>query len=365
MKNIAMLAFFVVGSAYGTGLSLPEYGSVRESMPGLKWKANPESKLARQADPGKIQMSVVADFVGNLGEKEDPTVERFDFREIEFGFASDVDPFLRAEAYIALAKEDGETVVEVEEIFGKYTGLGHGLSAKVGKIAGAVGRVQRNHGDQLDYLEYPMVVQDVLGDEGLRRPGGSISYLFPSTQFRELTFEVLEPDTESPLFNRTDKDSPIFLGHFRTFFDFNEDLSAQLGFSGGTGPSLGDNTASLYGVDFTMKWRPGEKGKSANFEGEAIWSDAGGSAERTFGAFARATYEVAPRFFVTAGYDYSELPGSSDIRGGVLAGLTFAPTEFQKWRIEWQRIHSNFESSRNVLNIQFQWLIGAHPAHKY
>jgi len=307
----------------------------------------------------------VGDFVGTLddnsGEKK-----RFDFREIEFGFAADADPFLKVEAYIAVANEDGETKVEVEEAFGRYSNLGKGMSAKFGKFAAAVGRVQRNHGDQLPYLSYPMAVQDALGEEGLRRPGASLSYLFPGDRFNELTLELLDAGDEGPVFNDSSLDSPVYLGHYRTFFDFTADTSAQLGFTAMTGPTMGSSSrGSLFGVDYTMKFQPEGMGRTVSLEAEGYWSKPGGASESTFGGFARATVEVQPRWFITGGIDYSEIPGTSDIRRGWLANATLKVTEFHHWRVEYQEITSNFEGRRNMLNLQFVFVIGAHPAHKY
>lgn len=319
------------------------------------------------------QIAIIGDFAATLrdnsGEKR-----HADFREIEFGFAGDVDPFLRVQAFASLAKEDGETKFEAEEIFGEYTRLGKGFSAKFGKIAAAIGRVQRNHADQLEYNDYPLVIQDVLGDEGLRQTGASLSYRLPGSRFHEFTLEVIDAGDEGPVFNDASLNAPVYAAHYRTFFDFSPDLSGQLGFSflnGPTAPAEVVGAASsakrgdMYGFDYTMKWHPGTFGKSAILETEAYWTKPSWASKRTVGAFGRLAYEVAPRWFVTAGLDYSELPGTADVRRAVLGGVTFKLTEFEHWRIEWQRITSNFESDRNVLTLQWQWIIGAHPAHKY
>jgi hypothetical protein len=322
------------------------------------------------------QMAIVGDFAyalrDNFAERR-----RAAFREIEFGFAADADPFLRVEAYIGLHKEDDETHVEVEEAFGRYSNLGRGLSAKFGKFAAAFGRVQRNHTDQLNYLNYPWPIRDALGDEGLRAGGASLSYLFPGTRFSELTVELLDAGEEGPVFNNSDLNEPAYAAHYRTFFDFSEDLSAQLGFSYLNGPTMvgsveslgkgaGDSRrGDLYGVDYTMKWQPGARGRSASLEAEALWTKPGGVSKRTFGAFVRGTYEVAPQWHLTAGYDHSEIPGTSDERKAWLLGLTRKVSEFHHWRLEFEEVTSNFEPTRNVLTLQFQWVIGAHPAHRY
>jgi|CXWL01.1.fsa_nt_gi hypothetical protein len=316
------------------------------------------------------QMAIVGNFVGTLDDTSGEP-KKFDFREIEFGFAADADPHLKVEAYIAFAKEDGETIVEVEEAFGRYANMGHGISLKVGKIAAAIGRVQRNHSDQLNYLNYPLVIRDVLGDEGYRQPGISVSYLLPGDRFNEFTIEALDSDPDVPVFNGATFASPAFAGRYRTFIDFSDDLSAQFGASFLSSKQLmkmdgaGSSSATLFGADMVMKWHPGQSGRSASLEAEAYWTNPGSGAETSLGYFVRGTYEVIPRLHLTAGFDSSEIPGTSNSHKSNLIGLTLRPTEFHHWRLEYERITSNFEGNRSLLNLQFQWVIGAHPAHKY
>jgi hypothetical protein len=312
------------------------------------------------------QMAIVGNFMAPLQDNSGAK-RHADFKEIEFGFAADADPFLKVQAFLSLSKNrNGDSVFEAEEAFGQYSRLGRGLSAKFGKIAAAIGRVQRNHTDQLDYTSFPLVIQDTLGEEGFRKPGASLSYLLPGNRFNEFTVEVLDAEDDMPLFNNSSLSTPVYVGHFRSFIDFSEDMSGQFGLSYASGPSTGaSGQGDLMGLDYTMKWHPGQKGKSANLEAEAYWSKPGGFSKRTVGAFARLSYEIKPLWFVTAGVDYSELPGTTDLHRGLLAGLTYKLTEFELWRLEFQRVSGNFQADHNVLNLQFQWLIGTHPAHKY
>ncbi|MBS1724757.1 MAG: hypothetical protein JSS66_17585 [Armatimonadetes bacterium] len=311
------------------------------------------------------QISLVTDFRWNAVDSDKTVRKRGFLKEAELGLASDVDPFLRAEAYISFSDEDGESKAEVEEGFARYNNLAPGLSAKFGKIAAAIGRVQRNHADQLNWLDYPMMVEDYLGADGLRSGGGSLSYLIPGARFNELTLEVLDSHDKG-IFAGGSAGAPVVVGAYRTFLDFNEDSSAQVGLSYASGPSPVPGTRSdLIAAEFTYKWVPGDPGRSLNFETEGYWGKQGGDDERKFGGFAAVTYEVRPRLFLYAKYDYSEIPGGSEIHKGPSLGATLKVTEFHHWRAEFQRIESNFADPRNVLNVQFQWVIGAHPAHKY
>jgi len=326
--------------------------------------------LARQGSGGTgnfaPEISLITDFRAVIAGNVPSDEKTADLKEAELGIAADVDPYLRAEAYIAFAKEDGESVVEVEEAFGRYSNLGRGMTAKFGKIAAAIGRIQRNHADQQSWLDYPLVIQDFLGEEGFRAGGASLSYLVPGDAFHEFTLEALD-GRDTPLFAGSKSTSPTWVGRYRTFFDFGDNASMLVGASLATGPSgIGNRRAILYGTDLTYKWHPGTKGKSAQFEAEAYWADpAVPGADTGFGAFAALTYEVRPRLHVTAKYDYSEIPGTSDIHSGFSFGATLKVTEFHHWRAEWRTIGSNFDKTRNVLTLQFQWSIGAHPAHKY
>lgn len=309
-------------------------------------------------------MSLVFNFGARLSDSMSPPMRRAAMREIEWGIAADVDPYMRAEAYIAFATplDDDEGEVDVEEAFGSYTGLAAGHDVRVGKLAGAIGRVNRNHIDQLDFFDYPLIVTTVLGEEGLRAPGVSWSYLLPGDRFNELTVEALVPE-DGPLFSGSDTGKPVLVGHYRTFFDFTSDLSGQLGFSYGTGPMAGE-TSNVYGADFVAKLRPEGTGRSLVFEAETLWYKAGGGSQRN-GHYASLAYELTKRLWAGARYDYVQLPDGLDTLRAVSTGLTLKMTEFQLVRLEWQNIDSNAGASRNQLMLQMQFLIGPHRAHKY
>ncbi|MCE9560359.1 MAG: hypothetical protein K8R88_15590, partial [Armatimonadetes bacterium] len=296
------------------------------------------------------QISLVSDFRSRLVNSKKGDEKLTEMKELELGFAADVDPFLKAEAYIAFAREDGKSVAEVEEAFARYTRLGKGLSAKFGKIAGAIGHVQRNHTDQLNWLDYPLVIQDFLGGEGLRAPGGSLSYLAPGDRFHEFSLEALTPD-DGPLFSGSDSGKPVMIGHYRTFHDFSEDLSAQFGASYANGPGANNGRGSMMGLDMTMKLQPSGTGRSLMLESEAYWGKPGGPGQKTaFGAFAAATYQIAPRIFGTLKVDRSEVPGTNNRHSELSLGLTLRPTEFHYWRVQFKQRTSNFGDSRNTLD---------------
>lgn len=341
----------IVGVALSTALG-----------PSFSAQDTPESRAAANSAFNPA-IGVVVDTRAVLKDREKEH-EEFSLSEIELSFAADVDPFLKAEAYIAIENHEGETEVEAEEVFAQYTNLGNSLSGKFGKIAGALGRVNRNHTDSLQYQDYPLVLEQFFGEHGLRAPGASFSYLFPSERFIDLTVEALVPE-DGPIFMNSRTSNPVALAHLRTFFDFNPDLSGQLGFTFANGPTM-EERANVFGLDYTMKFQPGRADQFWQFEAEAYWADSiAPGADDTMGFFLSGTKALSNRLFLTGRYDFVEVPGSSDDIRGYTANITLKVSEFHFWRLEYQNIDSSFEPTNNRLSLQFVWGIGSHPAHKY
>ncbi|MER3466918.1 MAG: hypothetical protein C4340_07540, partial [Armatimonadota bacterium] len=162
---------------------------------------------------------------------------------------------------------------------------------------------------------------------------------------------------------------PTFVSRYRTFFDFNSDLTALAGVTYVNGPTGGGSRSHVYGVDYTMKWQPGVRGRSAILEAEAYWArpGTGVATDRAtrFSGFAALTYEVAPKWFLTGKYDHAELPDGSDTLRSYSLGMAYKLTEFQLIRGQAERVLSHVDAGRTLITVQFQWVIGAHPAHKY
>lgn len=311
-------------------------------------------------------MSLVFSFGARLSDSQSPPRRAAALREIEMGLSGDVDPFLRTEAYIAFAKPLGEDEgeVDVEEAFGAYGGFGKNLEVRIGKLAGAVGRVNRNHLDQLDFFDYPSVVTEVFGEEGLRAPGVSASLLLPSKDFNELTVEALVPD-DGPLFGAGDAGSPLWVAHYRGFQDIAEDFSAQYGATFAMGPKDGGDS-SLWGIDLVAKLRPQGTARDLVLESEAYWYKPGTPSARQGSAyFVTGSYELGKGYWGSLKFESTDLPDGSDTLRSFAAGLTFKRTEFQLFRLEYQQTDSGAGSSRNQLIFQAQWIVGPHRAHKF
>jgi hypothetical protein len=345
----------------GTPAATPPITTPPYEVTGKQTEPSSQSPSGGNAFNPQIGLVTDARSVMKAATKEE---EKATVHEAEISMSADVDPFLSAEAFLSVSNDGGESTVEAEEAFGTYNNLGHGMAGRFGKFRAAVGRANRTHTHALAYMDLPTVLQDTFGEEGLKGVGGELSYLFPTERFLDVTLESIVPE-DGPVFKGARPSNPVMLAHLRTFFDFNPDLSAQLGFTAANGPT-DVNRANVLGLDYTMKWQPSKINHFWQLESEAYWADAVAPGQkRTNGWFAAFTTQLTPQLFATARLDYSQVPGSAEVQKGWTANLTLKPTEFHHWRVEYTHLDNKLSRDTNTLTLQFVWLIGSHPAHKY
>ncbi|MHC4320686.1 MAG: hypothetical protein ACYST3_00225, partial [Planctomycetota bacterium] len=108
---------------------------------------------------------------------ENEFADRISLRETELGLQGVLDPFARADFFIAF--EDGGAPT-IEEGFITWLYLPFGLQAKAGIFTTNFGKITRTHRPELPQTGYPRLVKNFLGGEGQGEPGISISGLIPN-----------------------------------------------------------------------------------------------------------------------------------------------------------------------------------------
>src|SRR5262245_37455539 len=162
--------------AGGPGGSLPVYGNVSAS-----------SKIFNP------DIAVIGNFVG-VGGNNDVRPERsLEMREAEASFQAVVDPYARADFFIAFAEEG----VELEEGYVTFPTLPGGLLVKVGKMRAAFGKVNTFHTHQMPWPDRPLVTENLVGgEEGIADAGVSVARLVPNRwMFLEATGQVYRGDS--------------------------------------------------------------------------------------------------------------------------------------------------------------------------
>ena len=338
------------GAGGPTG-SLPVYGS--------------SSALSKIFNP---DMAVIGNFIGAAGKNEVNPFPSLRLNEAEVTFQAIVDPYARADFFLAASPEG----LEIEEGFLTFPTLPGGLLMKVGKMKAQFGKVNTMHSHTLPWVDAPLPMQNLLGgDEGLNDSGVSVSKLILNpVMFLEATGEIYNGDND--VFTSYKRSHVNYVGRLRGYRDVNESTNLDLGtsFAYGHNNAGPDQTTRLFGIDATVRYRPLRRAIYKRFLGrtELFWSR---REERTldvnaFGAYVSGDYQFARRWFAGARYDFSDRATDASLRdksGSIL--LTYWPSEFSQVRAQYRRTIFADGPRANELLFQFLFSIGAHGAHVF
>ena len=327
-------------------------------------------------------MSVNGNFVGAAGKNPFATLPALQLTEVEAAFQAVVDPYARADFYLAASPEG----LEVEEGFITFTTLPARLQLKVGKMRASFGKMNTLHTHALPSVDRPLVTANLVGgDEGFSDPGMSLSRLINNPLlFLEVTGEVYSGT--SAVFQSTKRSQLAYVGRVHGYRDLNDAMNIDFGSSIAYGPATVDfndpvppGTAvqttdlgkRLIGFDATFRYRPPERAiyRRLNIRTELIWSRQDmptTPAQEAFGMYVSGEYQFARRWYVGARGDHSGrvLDGQAIDNGGAVF-LTFWPTEFSQIRSEYRHVRFAGGERANEFLFQFNFSIGAHGAHVF
>jgi len=324
-------------------------------------------------------ISVIGNFVGVVGDNPMNDEPPLQLSEVEIAFQAVVDPYSRADFYLA-AGPDG---LEIEEGFITFTALPGNILLKAGKLRAQFGKMNTLHTHRLPSVDRPLVTENLVGgEEGLSDAGMSVSHLIPNeVLFFELTGEVFAG--HSDVFESPKKSHVVYLGRARAYRDLSESTNLDVGFSYAHGPTdVGQENATddepapvlskdLYGVDVTLRYRPLRQAiyRRLNLRTELVWSrqDFGaGPRASAFGFYALGEFQFARRWYIGARADRSGRALSpDDVDSGASVFLTFWPTEFSQVRGQYRYTSYAEGVKGNEFLFQFNFSIGAHGAHVF
>jgi hypothetical protein len=297
-------------------------------------------------------------------------------QESEAAFQAVVDPYARADFFIAF----GEEGVNLEEGFLTLTSLPGGLLTKVGKMRAAFGKVNSQHNHVLPWADRPLVTKNLVGGEdGIDDAGISVARLIPNPWlFLEATGQVFRGDS-GDLYQASKRGDLSYVGHLRGYHDITESSNIDLGFSYSQGHNdaglavddlSGTFKTQLYGLDATFRWKPLQRSIYHSFVGrsEWVWSrrDQPSGLQASTGYYVSGDYQVGRRWYAGARYDRSDRATDASLTdtGGSFI-VTYWPSEFSQVRAQYRRTNYALAESANELLFQFQFSIGAHGAHPF
>lgn len=331
-------------------------------------------------------ISVNGNFIGAAGHNPFATLSPLQLSEVEAAFQAIVDPYARADFFVAVGSEGAE----VEEGYITFTSLPANLLLKAGKLRANFGKMNTLHTHSLPSVDRPLVTANLVGgDEGFSDAGLSLSHLISNpVVYLELTGEVFAG--LSDVFQSTKRSELAYVGRVRGYRDINDSSNIDLGASFAYGAATVDVPQPLLtsiepapiiqaagmnkrmvGIDATFRYRPPSRAiyQRLNVRTELIWSRQEMPAEAfesAFGMYAYAEYQFARRWYIGGRYDRSgrTLDGDAIDTGGS-GFLTFWPTEFSQIRGEFRRINFAEGVKANEFLFQFNFTIGAHGAHVF
>lgn len=360
-----------------------ELGQTQGATPAQLPTYGGASSAAKALNP---DISVIGDFLGVVGHNGVRPVPALELHESEVGLQAIIDPYARGDFFISF----GESGVNVEEGYLTFTSLPGGFVAKVGKMRAAFGKVNTIHNHALEWIDRPLVTENLLGGEdGINDAGFSVTRILPAPAgiFLEATGQVYRGDS-ADVFRSSQRKDVSYVAHLRGYKDLSESTNVDLGFSYARGHNdLGSAFhTQLYGVDATLRWKPLRRAIYHSFlaRTELVWSDRDQQTlallpetQRAFGFFTSGEYRLNRRWTVGGRYDRTGRARQANlIDSGFSALLTYWPSEFSQIRGQYRfaryaegpgcpRLTQERFCDANELRFQFLFVLGAHGAHPF
>jgi hypothetical protein len=289
-------------------------------------------------------------------------------QEVELRLSSSIDTYLNGVLTIAFEGDE----VEIEEAFATLIVTGD-LSLTAGRFFAPFGKHAQLHTHAFPFIDAPLVVENILGEEGLNEVGLGLAWLLPTPWYSEIYLVVLEGD--NPLFNGALNDDLLYFTRWKNLFDISDELTMEMGGSFAYGRNeLGSgpyDTTQVSGADLTFKWRPAGRERYRTL----IWQSEFISSSRDVdkkGVYSLAQFQFARRWWIQGRYDYYTIPrdqvGGTEVKQTqqrYSALLAFVMTEFSAVRLQYNRLNTLVAEDEHQVFLQLNFTFGSHPAHAY
>ncbi len=342
----------------------------------------------------------------------DPNQRGFTVQNLELTLSGTVDPYFTAVANLIFGIDrDGESFLEVEEAYMTSTALPANLQLRAGQFFTQFGRLNPTHPHSWSFVDQPLINGRMFGGDGMRGPGMQVAYLMPLPIYAEAMVALQDSQGETmfsfrnvpgeDLFGRTlierqveDIGDLLIAPRVATSFNPSDTQTVLVGVSGAFGPNGSGESArtQIYGIDLYYKWKPLRTVKgwpfvawqtevmNREYDNVAVEDDPTTVPDETlpeeqlrdWGGYTQVMWGFTPRWVAgvrgeyVAGKDGDLTDPLRERRVRFAPNLTFYPSEFSKWRIQYNR--DDVQSREDIVHsvfLQWEFLIGAHGAHTF
>lgn len=340
------------------------------------------------------EIGVVGTIQGNLTENsnDEEGNDTVAVKEVEVSFAQYVDPYSRFDVTLAFNDHIEDHVVHMEEAYYSHWGLPWEFKGQLGKFRSAIGQQNRMHLHELDTVDYPLVIRDFFGDEGLSASGVRLERaLWNPWDIPVRVIGELLRGNEGESFSGVSR-RPIFNTRMDTFFKTSENTELELGgnvmfgdenpprtiwVDDGTGTLVEENYTpaegqdrygvQVYGADATWKWYLPE-GKVLKVQNELYAQSRGNRVHANanpWGFYSLLDYKFTSRFSTGIRFDYLQ---PLDIADGhresfeISPYITFWQSEFASFRLQYRHSEPADPGQKcdDAVFLQANVMIGSH-----
>jgi hypothetical protein len=333
------------------------------------------------------------------GGEAGPISEGVGIGETELILNANVDDKFAAWLTAALALEDGESVLEIEEAWVEATALPAGFGARFGRFFSGIGYLNGRHSHTWDFADQPLPYQAFLGDQYLDN-GVQVRWLAPTGLYMEFGAEWLQ-GSRYPAGGNANSG----FGSRSLFANFGGDVGDSSSWLAGVSfldseainrasgdedsPLIFNGDSTLTSAQFVWKWAPRGNWKQKNLviQSEFFWRREDGNYAVSGGVpllydvdqtgwYAQVVYQPMPRWRFGgrldglstddpgAFFDGTLLaaPGSDPMRYSFM--VDWSNSEFSRLRLQFTRDEAGPEDATEW-GLQYIHSIGAHGAHAF
>jgi hypothetical protein len=322
------------------------------------------------------------------GDDPSPSAEGFGMQEVELAAQSAIDPYLEGALFLTIPNLQG---IEVEEGYLVTTSLPLNLQFKAGSFRSQVGRNNNQHLHLQNFTRRPLMTALLFGADGLRGPGAQASLLLPFVPwFATLYLEGLgigaandTPQAQTFGGGGRGPGRLTATAVLEQYWDPSETTSILLGLNFATGrllncagvvPCAPDAVPAprsyLYGGDLYFKWKPPNEAisySSLQWTTEFFARSVAEGGPTEGAGYTELVAQLARRWYLGGRFDLVGLPSGPNLprRYGGAASLTFAASEFSRFRLYAQEIFGPGIPRSTVGFFQTEISMGAHGAHPF
>jgi zinc transport system permease protein len=350
-------------------------------------------------------------------EREGFPSDRFSIKGVELGFRASVDPFAVFEAIVEGQRlveveitDDAEreglaSEVELEEAFIFLPRLPFRLQAKIGLMRTSFGEFNDDDAEEFPQVDPPNVLVQLFGDEGegWTDVGFNLNYQFGNPWSDKMThilwFGIYSGENDTA-FDGGESDRLVYFTRFETFYEFGPRAGGEFGVSFATGKRNGLRLAAedngngaeangptllrgkldtvLLNAHVEFDWRPAllSQERGFSFLGEFFYAKAERleqKAVHSVGGYALTQYQFSRRWAIGARFDAVECPGFDNslctriasntpvekrFEWAVSPILTFMPSRFLSFRLQYKHTARNYAEDSDEILAQALFIIG-------